>query len=134
MNSLKVSSSEEDKEEEEHVDSDFIQRMQRKYTTYTDLLELSIPGNMFSIKKVDKVQEEIKESLRKLALSVTSQYQRAKQKKQYDLHTKIKKFHVVKRHVQSVEELEMYNEEFRDLNSCLFAQWKEKYEYLEERR
>lgn len=74
-----------DTEDEDQMEGDFLQRLRRKYATYGDLLELTIPGNVFSIRKVDEVRKEIEESLRKLASSVISQYWKTKGRKRYEL-------------------------------------------------
>lgn len=99
------------------MEGDFLQRLRRKYATYGDLLELTIPGNVFSFRKVDEVRKEIEESLRKLASSVISQYWKTKGRKRYELDSRAKKFHVLERHVQSVQELETEMEELKDLKS-----------------
>ena len=91
----------EEEEEEENVDGEltegpirwelFQQRMRKKYKTCTDLFELIIPGNLFSIKKSDEVRKELNESLRKLASSVNSQYRQIRGRKGQALNSKIKK-------------------------------------------
>ena len=137
----------EEAEEEEHVDGEltegpirwelFQQRMRKKYKTYTDLFELIIPDNLFSIKKSDEVRKELNESLRKLASSVNSQYRQIRGRKGQALNSKIKKFHVFERHVQSVAELERENEQLRELNTSLheeIEEWKSNYANLEEEK
>ena len=91
----------ENEEEEERVDGEltegpitwevFQQRMRKKYKSYTDLFELIIPGNLFSIKKSEEVRKELNESLRKLASSVKSQYRQIRGRKGLALNSKIKK-------------------------------------------
>ena len=134
-------------EEEEHVDGELTQgpitlevfqkRMRKKYKTYIDLFELIIPCNLFSIRKSEEVRKELNESLRKLASSVKSQYKQIRGRKGLALNSKIKKFHVFERHVQSVAELERENEQLKELNSSLheeIEEWKSNYANLEEEK
>ena len=134
-------------EEEEHVDGELTQgpitlevfqkRMRKKYKTYIDLFELIIPSNLFSIRKSEEVRKELNESLRKLASSVKSQYKQIRGRKGLALNSKIKKFHVLERHVQSVADLERENEQLKELNSFLreeIEEWKLNYENLEEEK
>ena len=115
----------------------FQKRMRKKYKTYIDLFELIIPSNLFSIRKSEEVREELNESLRKLASSVKSQYKQIRGRKGLALNSKIKKFHVFERHVQSVAELERENEQLKELNSSLheeIEEWKSNYANLEEEK
>ena len=115
----------------------FQKRMRKKYKTYIDLFELIIPSNLFSIRKSEEVRKELNESLRKLASSVKSQYKQIRGRKGLALNSKIKKFHVFERHVQSVAELERENEQLKELNSSLheeIEEWKSNYANLEEEK
>ena len=101
------------------------------------MFELIIPSNLFSIRKSEEVRKELNESLRKLASSVKSQYKQIRGRKGLALNSKIKKFHVFERHVQSVAELERENEQLKELNSSLheeIEEWKSNYANLEEEK
>ena len=81
------------------------------------------------------MRKKLNESLRKLASSVKSQYKQIRGRKGLALNSKIKKFYVFERHVQSVAELERENEQLEELNSSLheeIEEWKSNYANLEE--
>lgn len=108
-----------------------------KYTSYTDLFELAIPGNIFAIKKSAEARGDLNETLRKIASTVNSQYRNAKGRKREELNSKTRRFHVLQCHLMSVTNLERENEELRDTCETLLdelEEWKARYENLQEEK
>ena len=96
---LSVSPAEQDKEyKEADVDKAegsvpldmHMKTIPRKYQSYTDLFELAIPDNMFSIKKSESIRREMRE----IAGTVKPKYLKAKGRKPYELDEKTRRFHM----------------------------------------
>jgi len=95
-------------------------KISQKDQSYTALFELEIPGEMFSIKKLESIRGEMNNTLRKMAGSVQSQYLKAKGRKRYDLNEKMRRFHVLQGYVMSVSQVERENEELTErMKRCL---------------
>lgn len=93
-----------------------IRTIRRKYQSYTDLFELAIPGDMFSIKKSESIRREMNDTLRKIAGTVKTTYLKAKGRKRYELDDKTRRFHMFLEYIQSVSQLEKENEELKERN------------------
>lgn len=103
-------------EEDEEADGDKAQgpvtldmhmkTIRRKYQSYTDVFELAIPGDMFSIKKSQSIRREMNDTLRKIAGTFKTAYLKAKGRKRYELDEKTRRFHVFQEYIQTVSQLE----------------------------
>ena len=86
-----------------------------RHWTYVDLLEFSIPGNMFLFSEESDIRSEVDESLRKIASSVKSEYRKAKgSTKKKQLNSMVRKFHIFEEMIRSVKELDIENESIKD--------------------
>ena len=108
---LSMSPAEQDEEDEEAdgnkaqgpVTLDMrMKTIRRKYQSYTDLFEIAIPGDMFSIRKSESIRREMNDTLRKIAGTVKTMYLKAKGRKRYELDEKARGFHVFQEYIQSV--------------------------------
>ena len=82
--------------------------------TYTDLLELSIPGNAFAISEEDTIRADIHRSLGILAGKVSSEYGKSKGRKRQELNSKVKRFHIFEGQTVSPVNLRKENEMIKD--------------------
>lgn len=106
-------------------------------TTYVDLFEYSIPGNMFAINDDENIRAEVNKSLARLVGLINSEYAKARSgHKREQLNCKSRKFHIFEGMTASVkdlmEECEMAKDELEQWKSqCLNLQERMKNLYEE---